>query len=90
MPQNTVVQAFAKEVDTYIGSLSGLPVDDEKWTQCLLKLCILSTQFSGEFDGLRKRLHDQYSDMIQFGLRKSYRVIIDDKNILRSFQEEKG
>ena len=28
--------------------------------------------------------------MIQFGLRKNYRLIIDDKNILRSFQEESG
>jgi hypothetical protein len=32
MPQNTVIQAFAKEVGAYIGSLSGLLVEDEKWT----------------------------------------------------------
>ena len=71
-------------------SLSGLPVDDEKWTKCILKLCILSAQFPGEFDGLRKKLFDQYSNLIEFGLRKSYGVIIEDKNILRSFQEERG
>jgi hypothetical protein len=53
-----------------MGSLSGLPVDDEKWTDCLLKLCILSAEFPGDFDGLRKRILDQYSYLIEFGLRK--------------------
>ncbi len=28
--------------------------------------------------------------MIQFGLRKKYRMIIEDKNILTNFQEERG
>jgi hypothetical protein len=39
---------------------------------------------------LRRELLEQYSDMIQFGLRKRYRLIIEDKNILKNFQEEKG
>jgi len=50
----------------------------------------LSAQLPGEFDALRRRLLDQYSNMIEFGLRKSYRLIIENKNILGSFQEERG
>jgi hypothetical protein len=38
---------------------------------------------------MRKDLLEQYSEIIQFSLRKSYRLIIDDKNILRNFQEER-
>ena len=39
---------------------------------------------------MRIKLHEQYSDMILFGLRKSYRVIVEDKNILKSAPQERG
>lgn len=39
---------------------------------------------------MRNSLYEQYSEMIQFGLRKSYRLIIEDNTILSNFLEEKG
>jgi hypothetical protein len=73
-----------------MGSLSGLPVEDEKWTDSLIKICILSSEFPEDFDDLRKRILDQYSYLIEFGLRRMYRLMIDDNNILRSFKEGRG
>jgi hypothetical protein len=49
----------------------------------------LSSIFPEEFDSLRKKLLENYLEKIQFDMRKRYKQIIDNKDILRNFQDER-
>ena len=37
---------------------------------------------------MRNKIHAHFSDMIQSDLKKSYRSVIEDMNILRNFMDE--
>lgn len=85
--KNPIYAEFVHKVHIYMDGLNGsFPVDDANWTQSLQKLCILCAQFqSGEFESLRNKIHAHYSDMIKSDFGKSYRLIIEDRNILRNY-----
>lgn len=65
-PKNPIYKEFVHKVDVYLENLiNQYPVEDANWTQSLLKLCILCSQFSsGEFEPLRQKYYAQYSNMI--------------------------
>lgn len=87
---NPIYTEFVHRVNVYMENLSGrYPVDDANWTQSMQKLCILCAQFpSGEFESLRNKIHAHFSDIIKSDLKKRYKMIIEDRNILRNFQDE--
>jgi hypothetical protein len=87
---NPIYTEFVHKVNVYMENLSGrYPVDDANWTYSLQKLCILCDQFpTGEFESLRNKIHAHFSDMIKSDLKKRYNLVIEDRSIVRNFQDE--